>query len=127
LRFSCQGCNGCCHIHGENRWVYLTARELKAMAAALDLRPAEFGQRYCLKQGGQQALRFASPLCPLHDGKGCRVYQARPLQCATWPFWPENLYSRRAWATKVAAFCPGADQGRLWTGEEIKMILQRQR
>ena len=43
----------------------------------------------------------------LDEEKGqCSVYEARPVQCRTWPFWPENLESPEAW--DLASFeCEG--------------------
>ena len=31
----------------------------------------------------------------LGQERGCTVYPARPVQCQTWPFWPENVESPR--------------------------------
>ena len=28
---------------------------------------------------------------------GCTVYPARPVQCQTWPFWPENVETPEDW------------------------------
>ena len=28
---------------------------------------------------------------PERGRKTCSIYPVRPLQCRTWPFWPENL------------------------------------
>jgi Fe-S-cluster containining protein len=38
----------------------------------------------------------------------CGIYAARPMQCRTWPFWPENLKSPRHWSeVKRRTPCPG--------------------
>lgn len=49
--------------------------------------------------------------CPLlgDDGR-CRVYEARPRQCRTWPWWEENLVSRERWDA-AAERCPGMNRG----------------
>lgn len=39
--------------------------------------------------------------CIFLKGKRCEVYQARPTQCRTYPWWPENLNSKESW--KIAA------------------------
>ncbi|CAK4655635.1 hypothetical protein AeMF1_001127 [Aphanomyces euteiches] len=43
----------------------------------------------------------------------CRLYNARPMQCRTWPFWPENLESRQSWESLKTAKdgCPGINKG----------------
>ena len=49
---------------------------------------------------------------------GCTVYPARPVQCQTWPFWPENVETQEDW-DQVREICPGSGQGRLYTVDEI--------
>lgn len=52
----------------------------------------------------------------------CRVYRSRPVQCRTWPFWDENLTSRRAWDTaRRRTPCPGMDSGPLIPIEQIRI------
>jgi hypothetical protein len=58
--------------------------------------------------------------CVLLDSGGqCLAYEARPLQCRVWPFWPSNLESPEAWA-EAAARCPGIGQGPLIRFEQIE-------
>ena len=41
------------------------------------------------------------------NGHGkCSLYQARPTQCRTWPFWASNLTTPRAWV-EASKDCPG--------------------
>lgn len=52
----------------------------------------------------------------------CSLYEARPRQCRTWPFWPENLRTPRSWATaKHITPCPGMDEGELIPIESIRI------
>ena len=56
-------------------------------------------------------------------GKGiCALYNSRPLQCKTWPFWPELLEDKVSWeaAKKGKDGCPGLGQGDLIEFEEIE-------
>jgi Fe-S-cluster containining protein len=46
------------------------------------------------------------------------VYPVRPTQCRTFPFWREHVRSRAAW-DRLADECPGCNQGRRFTPEEI--------
>ena len=55
---------------------------------------------------------------------GCTVYPARPIQCQTWPFWPENLEAPEDWS-RVKRACPGSGQGKVYTVEEIKAASAR--
>jgi Fe-S-cluster containining protein len=60
-----------------------------------------------------------SESCQFLRDKKCSIYEARPTQCRTWPFWPEVL-NAKCWDKEVASFCPGVGKGRLWTPEEIE-------
>lgn len=52
----------------------------------------------------------------------CAIYPVRPLQCRTWPFWPENMKSRAAW-DRAAKGCPGMNRGgRHFTKDQAETI-----
>lgn len=58
---------------------------------------------------------------------GCSVYEARPLQCRTFPFWLSMLESSQSWtAASETMGCPGMGKGELHPMEEIEAILARQ-
>ena len=40
----------------------------------------------------------------------CTIYEARPIPCRTFPFWPEHLDSPAAWR-ELAGDCPGVGSG----------------
>jgi Fe-S-cluster containining protein len=53
------------------------------------------------------------PACAfLDENNRCKIYPVRPKQCATWPFWTENL-ERAAWEGPVKDCCPGIGKGEL--------------
>jgi len=51
------------------------------------------------------------------------VYPARPRQCRTFPFWPENLRSPESW-NELEEFCGGVDHGRVYPLSEIQSVLK---
>jgi Fe-S-cluster containining protein len=55
---------------------------------------------------------------------GCSVYEARPLQCRTFPFWPSILSSVGSWE---AISCSGMGKGALHSMKEIELALARQK
>lgn len=125
LRFSCTRCGNCCRNHGQHAYVYLTSPEVAALAAHLHLEESEFLEHYCRQDGGWTILRPNERACPLLDEDGsCSVYQARPMQCRTWPFWEENLTSEQAWRA-AAAISPGIGTGPLHSAEEVAAIAHR--
>ena len=61
---------------------------------------------------------FLQPLAA-SPGKGCSIYEVRPAQCRTWPFWPSNVSSIEAWAA-AAKRCPGINRGEIHPFHEIE-------
>ncbi|RKX73687.1 MAG: YkgJ family cysteine cluster protein, partial [Spirochaetes bacterium] len=51
------------------------------------------------------------------------VYDYRPLQCRSYPFWGSNLISETAW-NELEKNCPGVNKGKLHTKEQIERWLE---
>ena len=124
LSFACTRCGGCCT--GAPGFVWVDAEEIARIAEYrgedLDVFSRAFvrrvGPRYSLKEkpGGD---------CIFWDRKvGCTVYPARPAQCQTWPFWPENVETAEAWQ-HVTTVCPGAGRGQWFSVEQIRAAAAR--
>ncbi len=125
VRFACQGSGRCCVSRGAYGWVYLTLVDRQRLAQALGIPTRQFTREYCAKTDGLFHLRDDGPDCRFLVDRRCSVYEARPTQCRTWPFWPENM-SAKAW-TAIAAECPGVGKGRVVPVEEIRRLLREQR
>ncbi|MDR1566794.1 MAG: YkgJ family cysteine cluster protein [Treponema sp.] len=134
LRFSCTRCSACCRY--ESGYVFLSLKDLGVLVKALNMGYTEFMETYCrwvpsLAGPERLSLREKSNFdCifwvqPQEGTGGCSVYEARPLQCRAFPFWPHVLRSQRAWKD-TAADCPGMGQGRLYTAEAIEAWLEQQ-
>jgi Fe-S-cluster containining protein len=122
LRFTCTGCGNCCT--GEPGFTWVSEREVASLADRLGLDEAAFRRRYTV-----QVHRNGSVLTSLVEsaggdcvfyrrGLGCTVYQDRPRQCRTWPFWRRIIASRAAWAAEAGG-CPGMDHGDLHAASHI--------
>lgn len=126
IRFECQGSGNCCVSRGGYGFVYLTLEDRRALAKKLKLSTTIFTKRYCERDDEIWKLKEDSgPDCVFLEKSRCSVYEARPTQCRTWPFWSEVL-NARTWNREVAAFCPGVNKGRVWTVEEIREQLSIQ-
>jgi Fe-S-cluster containining protein len=127
IRFQCQGSGKCCVSHGEYGHVFLSPVDRKNLAKSLNLSTVEFTKQYCHKVDGYWAIKDNpnSKDCLFLEKKKCTVYDGRPTQCRTWPFWPDVM-SAKAWANDVVAFCPGIGKGDLISPESIKSQLEEQ-
>lgn len=124
LRFECQGSGKCCTSHGEFGFVFLTKEDRKRFAKHLNLSVPEFQTKHCDQTQGIWHLKEiqGQPDCTFLKKKRCSVYDARPNQCRTWPFWPEVM-NAKAWKSEVQSFCPGVGQGKVWSKAEIEAVM----
>ena len=120
LRFRCLGCGDCCT--GAPGYVWLRAAEIAALAAALGMEVPEFEAAFVRTVGQRKSLvELPDGDCVLFDKPThrCKVYDARPAQCRTWPFWESNVRSPEAWEETRQA-CPGTRRGPLVAREQIE-------
>ena len=52
----------------------------------------------------------------------CSIYSIRPIQCELFPFWASVMESKEEW-DKEARRCPGMNDGRLHSADEILNLL----
>src|SRR5262249_35288531 len=130
LRFTCTQCGNCCT--GPPGYVWFDLEEGRRVAARLGLSEADFYRSYARKVNGHWSFKerksdhgFDCIFLDRTSRPGaalCSIYEDRPVQCRTWPFWPENLSSRRAWeGAKRRTPCPGMDSGKLVPIEKIRI------
>ncbi len=128
LRFQCTQCGNCCT--GPPGYVLFTPDEARALAQRLDLGEADFRAAYTHHTPLGPSLRERKTEhghdCVFLDrdtipGKAvCAVYEHRPAQCRTWPFWPDNLAHPKDWRRAMQT-CPGLNQGHLYPPEHIRI------
>ena len=120
LKFSCTGCGGCCS--GEPGYVWIDKDEIEAMAKALGVKVGDFQRRFVRTVDGKKSLiEIANGDCIfLHnESRTCTVYEVRPAQCRSWPFWKSNLATPKAWK-EAQERCPGCRRGRVVSLEKIQ-------
>jgi len=121
LHFRCTGCGDCCT--GAPGYVWVNKAEIAALATAVGEKDiTEFEKKYVLRVGIRKSLvEFSNGDCVFFDPqkRSCTVYEARPRQCRTWPFWDSNLKSKRAWE-ETCEVCPGSGTGKLHQLEDIE-------
>ncbi len=125
IRFECQGSGKCCTSRGSYGFVYLTIEDRRRFAKYFKIPTASFTKKYCEMTGGHFHLRDIKNDCEFLSDKKCTVYEARPIQCRTWPFWPENM-NAKTWKRDVVAFCPGIGKGKTHSAKSIQKVLDSQ-
>lgn len=128
LRFGCTMCGNCCS--GPAGYVLVNDAECAALAARLGVGVDEFIARYThVLPEGRSLREINGPRgydCVFLDreklpGRAvCGVYEDRPRQCRTWPFWNSVLASRESWK-RAGGVCPGLNQGTLVPVEQIRI------
>jgi uncharacterized protein len=122
LRFRCRkGCTNCCEAGGH---VYLTPNDIAQAALHLGMDSQEFEERHVVRRLHVARIKVDRDAkgkqahCPFLSETGCSIHEAKPLQCRTFPFWPEVVESKAAWK-KTGERCPGIDTGPLIQIETI--------
>jgi Fe-S-cluster containining protein len=111
MRFECQtGCTKCCEQQG---FVYLTEGDITRLASFLGVGVTAFEARYVYRTRNLRRLRVPRHAqCEFLKDGGCSVHEAKPFQCAAFPFWPELVGNTRNWR-KTGEWCPGIGKGEL--------------
>lgn len=120
LKFTCSGCGDCCT--GAPGYVWVNKEETQAIADLLKMDLEEFRDTYARKIGIRYSLKeFPNGDCVFFDSekRNCNVYEARPRQCKTWPFWDSNLKTEEDWK-QTCEECPGSGKGKLHKLEHIE-------
>ena len=106
MPFQCTACGKCCQTKGD---VYMSPDEVVVAAHLMGRTPSEFVETYAshllgpsktfvegsswirLSEKGESCVFLGD------DGKLCTIYEARPVQCRTYPFWPAIMQSIQSW------------------------------
>ena len=105
---ACQTCQGRC-CTGESGYIYVNKNEIEKISKLLNLEIKEFVKRYLFKKMYKYSIKEIqyndSFECIFYDreSNGCKIYDARPTQCKTFPFW--DYYKTRVDELKLE--CPG--------------------
>ena len=122
LCFSCTQCGDCCT--GAPGVVWVTDDDIANIAKLTGKSLGEIRLFHTRIVAGRVSLReHANGDCTFFDPeqRRCTIYEARPTQCRTWPFWKSHLESPDTWK-QVERECPGAGQGAFVSLEEIERL-----
>lgn len=125
IRFEClKDCSNCCQLSGG--FVFLTEDESRAIADYLDTDVDLFQKWFTKDADGHLALVDGpEERCVFLEDGICTIYPVRPLQCRTYPFWPENMKTKAHW-NLTKKMCPGIGKGPERSASEVAAILNGQ-
>ena len=105
---ACDECQGKC-CTGESGYIYVSKQEMKKIAKLLEMNLKDFIDEYLFKKDYKYSIKEFkyndSYECVFYDreSNGCQIYNARPSQCKTFPFW--DYYKTRV--DELKQECPG--------------------
>ncbi len=93
--FQCKGCGNCCA--GGEGYIWLTREEQTEISEALKIPLEKFLKKYTKNINGRISLiEFQNSKndywCIFLDkNRKCKIYEHRPKQCRTYPYWKEIM------------------------------------
>ena len=121
LKFECLRCGACCT--GEEGYVLLTEEDIERLMEGLGLTREELMVKYLRSVGGRYSLQETDDGRCVFWAGDCTLYEHRPYQCRSFPFWPSNLRSKESWE-QLAATCIGVGRGQVNSEKEIRRWLK---
>ncbi len=109
--------------------MWVNAEEIAALSLHMKMDEEDFRDKFVRKIGARFSLvEYPDGDCIFLDPetRGCSVYEARPIQCRTWPFWSSNLKTKSDWK-ETCRVCPGAGKGTVYSLEEIEVARKKKR
>jgi uncharacterized protein len=131
LCFECAQCGRCCSGPGEG-YIWVGGEEAVRIARFLGITEHDLKKKYLKRVGWRMSVieEATTKDCIFlhnHDGiKTCAIYDVRPNQCRTWPFWRHNIESARTWH-EAATHCRGMNSGRQYSPGEIERLVDQKK
>lgn len=129
LCFQCQRCRYCCS--SEPGYVFLSEKDIENASRVLGVSTEEFLSLYT--RDVDYGLYYLVSLkekdnydCIFLGENGCSIYEGRPIQCRTYPFWPSIVESRENWESEKRS-CPGIGKGPIINKDTIEELLEKGR
>ena len=109
-------------------YVYVSNEEIEKVSDFLGLSRAWFKRRYLLRlpeEGWVLAVSDDETCVFLGADKRCTIYEVRPVQCLSYPYWPEVVLRKSDWK-RESRRCEGIGQGKIVSKKKIAALLKQQ-
>ncbi|MBL8992098.1 MAG: YkgJ family cysteine cluster protein [Spirochaetia bacterium] len=104
-QFSCTQSGKCCRFRGEDKYVFLYKEDIRKIAAHLGMTQKAFRKTHVMKVERHNSLIAKGRQCVFLKNNLCSIHTVKPEQCASWPYWDENIVDGKF--VKDVQFCPG--------------------
>jgi len=108
----CDSCQGNCCI-GESGNIWINKQEVEKLALHLNITLDELREKYIEKRGYKYSIKevqlsYDNYACVFFnlEKKQCSIYESRPIQCRTFPFWDYFKQNKE----EVIKECPAIDE-----------------
>ncbi len=108
LNFKCLQCSRCCS--GFEGYVWINEEEIEKIYKFLKISKEDFLKKYTRQISDLISLKenLVNYDCCFLKNKQCMIYEVRPKQCKSFPFWHCNLKDFKSWQD-LKKDCPGID------------------
>ena len=89
IQFDCHQCGNCCTFEGGA--IYASEEEFIKIANHLNISEEDFYKQYTFDINNLVSIKSHSDGPCFFYKNGCSIYDVRPTQCRTYPFWPEIM------------------------------------
>jgi len=128
LQFECTQCSACCRF--DPGYVFISLSDLNILTDFTHNSRDRFIKEFCriVTVGDKKRLSLKEKTnydCIFWKSpQGCTVYEARPFQCRSYPFWPSCLRSDTSWSNEALS-CPGINTGYRHTQQNIEEWIKK--
>ena len=113
ISFACTSCGKCCKSYKNQIKVYVNIAEALQISDHIDMDIKDFQQKYIeihYDQDSNELISLKSndtkSNCIFLKENQCSIYQVRPTQCRTYPYWPQIMLDKASWLEEAKA-CEG--------------------
>ena len=129
LRFTCTRCSRCCRH--ESGYVFLSEKDIQRFCTYFSIGREEFIKKYCTYVNFNFTRRISLKEqkdfdCIFWKNGVCSVYESRPLQCRSYPFWPQHLDTAESW-NSLEKECPGINIGERHSSADVNEWIDKRK
>lgn len=114
ISFACTSCGKCCKSYNNQIKVYLNTIETIQISDHIGADIDEFQKKYIdihYDQHQNELISLKSnenkTNCIFLKQNQCSIYEVRPTQCRTYPYWPQHMLGKNTWLKEASSTCEG--------------------